>query len=136
MNAPGRTEREAAFLLLVLQAGVGLLTAAAPILLAVSGAPADLVIGLLAVLVSLGELLLAVLLLRGSRRAATWLAGYQAVCLTGANLAVLAHLGSDNHLAALATNLAIPVLLLVLLLHIRETSPMPAASHPSRMLLS
>ncbi len=121
----GRSEREVAFLLLVLQAGIGLLTAAGPILLAAGGAPGDLLLGIAAILLSVAELALAMLLLRGGRRAATWLAGYQALCLAGANLALLFRLGADSHLAALVNNVGLPVLLLVLLLRIRYRAAMP-----------
>jgi hypothetical protein len=115
-------ERESAFLLLVLQSGIGLVTAAGPILLALGGSPADAFLGLLTVLLAVTELVLAVLFLRGSRRAASWLAGYQALCLWGAGLALSVHLGADNHFAPLVTNLVIPTLLLVLVLRARQRS--------------
>jgi hypothetical protein len=114
--------RESAFLLLVLQSGIGLVTAAGPILLALAGSPGNAVLGLLTLLLALTELVLAVLFLRGSRRAASWLAGYQALCLWGAGLALSVHLGADNHFAPLVTNLVIPTLLLVLLLRARQQS--------------
>ena len=119
---PPQIERESAFLLLVLQVGIGLVTAAAPILLALGGSPGDAMLGLLTVLLAVAELVLAVLFLRGSRRAASWLAGYQALCLWGAGLALSIHLGADNHFAPLVTNLAIPTVLLVLLMRARERS--------------
>lgn len=56
------------------------------------------------------------LYLRGSGRAAGWLAGLQALSLCGAGFALDLHLGADSHLAALVTNLGLPSLLLVLLL--------------------
>ena len=115
-------EREAAFLLLILQVGIGLVTAAAPILLSLGGSPGNALLGLLTVLLAVTELVLAILFLRGSRRAASWLAGYQALCLWGAGLALSVHLGADNHFAPLVTNLAIPTLLLVLLLRARDRS--------------
>jgi hypothetical protein len=115
-----KTEREATYLLLVLQAGIGLVTAAGPLLLALGGAPGNAFLGLLAILLSVAELVLAVHFLRGSRRSASWLAGYQALCLWGAGLALSVHLGADNHFAALVTNLLLPTLLLVLLLRARE----------------
>jgi hypothetical protein len=120
--APSGIERESAFLLLVLQSGIGLVTAAGPILLALGGSPASAFLGLLTVLLAITELVLAVLFLRGSRRAASWLAGYQALCLWGAGLALSIHLGADNHFAPLVTNLVIPTLLLVLLLRARQRS--------------
>ena len=120
--APSSIERESAFLLLVLQSGIGLLTAAGPIVLALGGSPGNAFLGLLAVLLAVAELVLAVLFLRGSRRAASWLAGYQALCLWGAGLALSVHLGADNHFAPIITNLVIPTLLLVLLLRARRSS--------------
>jgi hypothetical protein len=113
---PAPIERESAFLLLVLQVGIGLVTAAGPILLSLGGSPGDALVGLL----TIAELVLAVLFLRGSRRAASWLAGYQALCLWGAGLALTIHLGADDHFAPLVTNLVLPTLLLVLLLRARE----------------
>jgi hypothetical protein len=113
-------ERESAFLLLVLQVGIGLVTAADPIALAVGGSPGNAFLGLLTLLVASSELVLAILFIRGSRRVASWLAGYQALCLWGAGLALSVHLGADNHFAPLVTNLVIPMLLLVLLLRSRE----------------
>jgi hypothetical protein len=115
-------ERESAFLLLVLQVAIGLVTAAGPFLLALGGSPGNAILGVLTVLLAVAELVLAVLFLRGSRRAASWLAGYQALCLWGAGLALSIHLGADNHFAPLVTNLAIPTLLLVLLMRARERS--------------
>jgi hypothetical protein len=120
-TTPG-IERESAFLLLVLQSGIGLVSAAGPILLAFAGSPGNAFLGLLTVLLAVTELVLAVLFLRGSRRAASWLAGYQALCLWGAGLALSVHLGADNHFAPLVTNLVIPTVLLVLLLRARERS--------------
>ena len=113
-------EHESAFLLLVLQVGIGLVTAAGPILLSLGGSPGNAILGLLTVVLAVAELVLAILFLRGSRRAAAWLAGYQALCLWGAGLALSIHLGADNHFAPLVTNLVIPTLLLVLLLRSRE----------------
>jgi hypothetical protein len=113
-------ERESAFLLLVLQVGIGVVTAAGPIVLAFGGSPGDALLGLLTVLLAIAELVLAALFLRGSRRAASWLAGYQALCLWGAGLALSIHLGADDHFAPLVTNLVLPTLLLVLLLRARE----------------
>ena len=104
-------ERESAFLLLVLQSGIGLVTAAGPFLLAIGGSPGNALLGVLTVLLAVTELVLAVLFLRGSRRAASWLAGYQALCLWGAGWALAIHLGADNHFAALVTNVVIPTLL-------------------------
>jgi uncharacterized membrane protein YfcA len=115
-------ERESAFLLLVLQSGIGLITAVGPIALALGGMPGNAVLGLLTVGLAVTELVLAVLFLRGSRRAATWLAGYQALCLWGAGLALSVHLGADDHFAPVVTNLVIPTLLLVLLLRARRSS--------------
>lgn len=127
-------ERESAFLLLVLQVGIGIVTAAGPIVLALGGSLGNALLGLLTLLLALAELVLAVLFLRGCRRAASWLAGYQALCLWGAGLALTVHLGADNHFAPLVTNLVIPTLLLVLLLRSREhLSPAPGADqvdHP------
>jgi hypothetical protein len=120
-------ERESAFLLLVLQVGIGLVTAADPIVLALGGSPTTAFLGLLTVLLAVTELVLAILFLRGSRRAASWLAGYQALCLWGAGLALSFHLGADNHLAPLVTNLVVPTLLLVLLMRARERSVAAAA---------
>ena len=117
-----KTERESTFLLLILQAGIGLVTAVGPLLLSLGGSPGDALLGLLAIGLSVAEVVLAVLLLRGSRRSASWLAGYQALCLWGAGLALSAHLGADNHFAALVTNLVLPTLLLVLLLRARDRS--------------
>jgi hypothetical protein len=116
------TEREAAFLLLILQSGIGLLTAAGPIVLSLGGSRGNGLLGLFTVALAVAELALAILFLRGSRRAASWLAGYQALCLLGAGLALSAHLGADDHLAPLVTNLAIPTALLVLLLRSRDRS--------------
>jgi hypothetical protein len=126
-------ERESAFLLLILQVGIGLVTAAGPILLALGGSPGNALLGLLTLLLAVAELVLAVLFLRGSRRAASWLAGYQALCLWGAGLALTVHLGADNHFAPLVTNFAIPTLLLVLLMRSRErTSPAAGADQVDR----
>jgi hypothetical protein len=124
-------ERESAFLLLVLQSGIGLVTAAGPILLSLGGSPGNAFVGLLTVVLAIAELVLAVLFLRGSRRAATWLAGYQALCLWGAGLALSVHLGADNHFAPVVTNLVIPTLLLVLLLRARQSSATGADQVPS-----
>jgi hypothetical protein len=124
-------ERESAFLLLVLQSGIGLVTAAGPILLSLGGSPGNAFVGLLTVVLAIAELVLAVLFLRGSRRAATWLAGYQALCLWGAGLALSVHLGADNHFAPVVTNLVIPTLLLVLLLRARRSSATGADQVPS-----
>jgi hypothetical protein len=115
-----RTERESAFLLLVLQSGIGLLSAIGPIVLSLGGTPGNAAIGLLAIVLAVAELVLAVLFLRGSRRASSWLAGYQALCLWGADLALRVHLGADSHFAPVVTNLVLPTLLLVLLLRSRE----------------
>ena len=115
-----KTERESAFLLLALQAGIGLVTALGPLLLALGGLPGNAFLGLLAIVLSVAEVVLAVLFLRGSRRAASWLAGYQALCLWGAGLALSIHLGADDHFAALVTNFVLPTLLLVLLLRAGE----------------
>ena len=115
-----KTERESAFLLLVLQSGIGLITAIGPLVLALGGSRTSALLGLLAIALSVAELVLAVLFLRGSRRSASWLAGYQALCLWGAGLALSAHLGADDHVAALVTNLALPALLLVLLMRARD----------------
>jgi hypothetical protein len=120
--APTAIERESAFLLLVLQSGIGLITAVGPIVLSLAGSPGNAFLALLTVLLAVTELVLAVLFLRGSRRAASWLAGYQALCLFGAGLALTVHLGADNHFAALVTNMVIPTLLLVLLLRARRRS--------------
>lgn len=117
-----RTERESAFLLLVLQSGIGLITAIGPLLLALGGSRGNALLGLLAIVLAVAELLLAVLFLRGSRRAAGWLAGYQALCLWGAGLALSAHLGADDHFAPVITNLSLPTLLLVLLMRARDRS--------------
>ena len=116
------TERESAFLLLVLQSGIGLLTAIGPLVLALGGSRGNALLGVLAIALSVVELVLAILFQRGSRRATSWLAGYQALCLWGAGLALGAHLGADNHFAPLVTNLALPTLLLVLLMRLRERS--------------
>ena len=124
-------ERESAFLLLVLQSGIGLVTAAGPILLSLGGSPGNAFVGLLTVVLAIAELVLAVLFLRGSRRAATWLAGYQALCLWGAGLALSVHLGADNHFAPVVTNLVIPTLLLVLLLRARRSSAAGADQVPN-----
>jgi hypothetical protein len=117
---PPQIERESAFLLLVLQVGIGLVTAADPIALSLGGSPGNALLGVLTVLLAVAELALAVLFLRGSRRATSWLAGYQALCLSGAVLALSIHLGADSRLAPLVTNLVIPTLLLLLLLRSRE----------------
>ncbi|HEY8812369.1 MAG TPA: hypothetical protein VIO86_07755 [Candidatus Dormibacteraeota bacterium] len=121
-RAPTAIERESAFLLLVLQSGIGLVSAAGPVVLSLGGSPGNALLAVLTVLLAAAELVLAILFLRGSRRAASWLAGYQALCLWGAGLALSAHLGADNHFAPLVTNLVIPTLLLVLLLRSRERS--------------
>ncbi len=121
-HAPTAIEREAAFLLLVLQSGIGLVTAIGPIVLSLGGSPGNALLGVLTVVLAVAELVLGVLFLRGSRRAASWLAGYEALCLWGAGLALTAHLGADNHFAPMITNLAVPTLLLVLLLRARERS--------------
>jgi hypothetical protein len=78
----------------------------------------------------MAELILAILFMRGSRRAASWLAGYQAICLWGAGFALSVHLGADNHLAPLVTNLAIPTVLLVMLLRGRDRRLQPVEEHP------
>jgi hypothetical protein len=130
---PEATEREAAFLLLVLQSGIGLVTTAGPIVLSLGGSPGNALLAVLTVLLAVAELVLAILFLRGSRLAAAWLVGYQALCLWGAGLALTAHLGADDHFAPLVTNLAIPTLLLVLLLRSRERSVAGAADHPDRV---
>jgi uncharacterized membrane protein YfcA len=114
-----KTAREVAFLLLILQAAIGLLTSLGPIVLALGGAPANAILAVLAIALSIAQVVLATLLLRGSRRAGTWLIGYEAVCLTGAALAAWIHLGADDRFAPLLTNLALPTLLLVLLLKLR-----------------
>jgi len=118
--ASASIEWESAFLLLVLQSGIGLVSAAGPIVLSLGGSPGNAVLALLTFVLTITELVLAVLFLRGSRRAASWLAGYQALCLWGAGLALTAHLGADSHFAPLVTNVAIPTLLLVLLLRARR----------------
>jgi hypothetical protein len=122
-----KTERESAFLLLVLQGGIGLLTALGPIVLSLGGSPGNALLALLAIVLSVGELVLAILFLRGSRRAASWLAGYEALCLWGAGLALSIHLGADNHFAPMVTNLVLPTLLLVLLLRARNGSSAASA---------
>ncbi len=127
-GVPPQIERESAFLLLILQSGIGLGTAVGPIVLSLGGSPGNALIGVLTVLLAVSELVLAVLFLRGSRRAASWLAGYQALCLWGAGLALSVHLGADNHFAPLVTNLVIPTLLLVLLLRSRERSSAAAGA--------
>lgn len=114
-----RTTREIAFLLLVLQAAIGLLTSLGPIVLALGGAPANGLLAVLAISLSIGQLVLAALLLRGSRRAGAWLIGYEAFCLTGAAFAAWIHLGADDRFAPMVTNLGLPILLLVLLLRLR-----------------
>jgi hypothetical protein len=119
---PAPIERESAFLLLILQSAIGLVSAAGPIVLALGGSPGNALLAVLTILLALLELVFAVLFLRGSRRAAAWLAGYQALCLTGATLALAVHLGADGHFAPLVTNLAVPTLLLVLLLRARRQS--------------
>lgn len=124
--APTQIERDSAFVLLVLQSGIGLVTATGPFVLALGGSSGNALLGLLTVLLAVVELVLAILFLRGSRKAASWLAGYQALCLWGAGLALSVHLGADNHFAALVTNLAVPTLLLVLLMRSRER-PSPVA---------
>jgi hypothetical protein len=118
--AAASIERESAFLLLVLQSGIGLMSAAGPIVLSFGGSPGNALLALLTFVLTAAELALAVLFLRGSRRAARWLAGYQALCLSGAWLALTVHLGADSHFAPLITNVAIPTLLLVLLLRSRR----------------
>jgi hypothetical protein len=130
-TAPQAIERESAFLLLVLQSGIGLITAVGPIALAFGGMSGNAVLGLLTIVLAIAELVLAVLFLRGSRRAATWLAGYQALCLWGAGLALSVHLGADNHFAPVVTNLVIPTLLLVLLLRSRRSSATGADQVPN-----
>jgi hypothetical protein len=120
--APTSVERESAFLLLVLQSGIGLVSAAGPIVLSLGGSPGNALLAVLAILLTIAELALAVLFLRGSRRAASWLAGYQALCLFGAGLALTVHLGADNHFAPLVTNVVVPTLLLALLLRARRRS--------------
>jgi hypothetical protein len=125
---PAPIERESAFLLLVLQVGIGFVTAAGPILLALGGSPGNALLGLLTLVLAVAELVLAVVFLRGSRRAASWLAGYQALCLWGAGLALSVHLGADNHFAPLVTNLVIPTLLLVLLMRSRERASAAAGA--------
>ena len=65
-------ERESAFLLLVLQSGIGLVTAAGPIVLSLGGSPGNALLALLTILLAMLELVLAVLFLRGSRRAASF----------------------------------------------------------------
>jgi hypothetical protein len=119
---PSQVEHEAAFLLLVLQSGIGLVTAAGPIVLSLGGSPGNAILAVLTILLAVVELVLGVLFLRGSRRAATWLAGYQALCLWGASLALTVHLGADSHFGPVLTNLAVPTLLLVLLLRARRPS--------------
>ena len=119
------TERQSTFLLLVLQAGIGLMTAIGPFVLAAAGSPLDGLLGLLAVGVALSELVLAVLFVRGARRVAIWLVALQAMSLLGAMIALHVHLGTDAHLAALVTNLGLPILLLVLLLRGRDQRPVP-----------
>ena len=120
-------EKQATFLGLLIQSGIGLMTAIGPFVLAAGGSPLDGVIGLVAVGVAAAGLVLAVLYLRGSNAAAGWLAGLQALNLLGAGLALNLHLGADGHLAALVTNLGLPVLLLVLLLRARAAA---AAQRP------
>jgi hypothetical protein len=117
-----KTTREVTFLLLVLQAALGFLTSLGPIVLALGGAPANAILAFLAITLSVAQLVLAALLLRGSRRAATWLIGYEALCLTGAALAAWIHLGADDRFAPVITNLGLPILLLVLLLRLRTWS--------------
>jgi hypothetical protein len=119
---PAPIERESAFLLLVLQSGVGLASAAGPIVLSLGGSPGNALLAVLAILLAVAELVTAILFLRGSRRAATGLAGYQALCLTGASFALSIHLGADGHFGPVMTNLAFPTLLLVLLLRARRAS--------------
>ena len=130
---PARTaiERESAFLLLVLQSGIGLVSAAGPIVLSLGGSPGNAVLAFLTFVLTITELVLAVLFLRGSRRAASWLAGYQALCLWGAGLALTVHLGADSHFAPLVTNVAVPILLLVLLLRSRRR---PSATGADQVL--
>jgi hypothetical protein len=126
-------ERESAFLILVLQAGVGMVTAVGPFLLSLGGSPGNFILGVLTIVLSIGELVLAILFLRGSRRATTWLAGYQALCLWGAGLALDIHLGADGHFAPLVTNLVLPCLLLVMLLRLRGSASAAGAGevdHP------
>jgi len=127
-----KTTREVAFLLLVLQAAIGILTAAGPLVLALGGAPGDALLAVLASSLSVGQLVLAVLVLRGSRRAGAWLIGYEALCLTGAALAAWIHLGADDRFAPVVTNLGLPVLLLVLLLRLRLWSADEDRSHRRR----
>jgi hypothetical protein len=115
-------ERESAFLVLVLQSGIGLVTAIGPFLLTLGGSPGNFILGVLTIALSVAELVLAILFLRRSRRAATWLAGYQALCLWGAGFALDIHLGADGHFAPLVTNLVLPCLLLVMLLRLRGSA--------------
>jgi uncharacterized membrane protein YfcA len=114
-----KTAREVAFLLLVLQAAIGFLTSLGPIVLSLGGAPANAILAVLAIALSIIQVVLAALFLRGSRRAGAWLIAYEALCLSGAALAAWIHLGADDRFAPVATNLALPTLLLVLLLRLR-----------------
>jgi len=117
-----KTTREVAFLLLVLQSAIGLLSSLGPIVLALGGAPANAILAALAIGLSVAQLVLAALFLSGSRRARAWLIGYEVLCLTGAALAAWIHLGADDRFAPVVTNLALPTLLLVLLLNVRPFS--------------
>jgi len=117
-----KTTREVAFLLLVLQSAIGLLSSLGPIVLALGGAPANAILAALAIGLSVAQLVLAALFLSGSRRAGAWLIGYEVLCLTGAALAAWIHLGADDRFAPVVTNLALPTLLLVLLLKVRPFS--------------
>jgi len=111
--------REVTFALLVLQAGVGLLTAVGAAVAAIGGLPGDALLAAAAVSFAAGQVTGAVLIARGSRRAATLIAIYEGVALFGATIGSMLQLGTDAHLAPWVTNIALPAALLVLTLWLR-----------------
>ncbi|GAC1657180.1 MAG: hypothetical protein NVS9B1_14300 [Candidatus Dormibacteraceae bacterium] len=113
------TTREFTFALLVLQAGVGLLTALGATVAAIGGFPGDALLAAAALSFALGQVTGAVLIARGSRRAATLIAIYEGVALFGATIGSMLQLGTDAHLAPWVTNIALPAALLALTLRLR-----------------
>ena len=119
------SEREITFGLLLVQAGISILTAIGAAVAARAGFPGDAVLALIALLIATGQLAGAVLIRRGSRRAAMGIALYEGVTLFAATVGALAQAGTDSHLAPWLTNVALPGVLLALAVR-QRLAPAPA----------
>lgn len=101
--------RQLAFLLLLLQAGIAVITALGAFVAGAAGFPGDAAFGVLQLLMAVVLLGLAAALGMGSRRAARWTVELEVALFLVAAPPALIGLGLARDLGPLAVNLALPL---------------------------